>query len=38
MVIAERAALSLAIQPGDWELLREVAQTKQVREITIKDC
>lgn len=32
MVISERAAeLSLAMQPGDWELLREVAQTKQVR-------
>lgn len=32
MVIAERAEeLSLAMQPDDWELLREVAQTKQVR-------
>jgi nucleoside-triphosphatase THEP1 len=31
-VISERAAeLSLAMQPGDWELLQEVAQTKQVR-------
>lgn len=31
-VIKERAEeLSLAMQPGDWELLREVAQTKQVR-------
>lgn len=31
-VIQERAAeLSLALKPGDWELLREIALTKQVR-------